>query len=60
LRQILKVNGVTAPFALTSARSTHTTSKFTATLRDAFIAQPVDALSVRTRARFLKHYGHRA
>ena len=45
---------MTAPFALTSARSTHTTSKFTATLRDAFIAQPVDALSVRTRARFFE------
>src|SRR4029453_10595019 len=51
----LKVNGVTTPFAPTAARSARTTSKFTATLKDAFAAPPVNTLSVQTRARSLKH-----
>src|SRR5207253_7515295 len=51
----LKVNGVTTPLAPTAARLTRTTSKCTATLKDAFAAPPVNALSVPTRARSLKH-----
>src|SRR2546428_5115161 len=51
----LKVNGVTTPLAPTAARLTRTTSKCTATLKDAFAAPPVNALSVQTRARSLKH-----
>src|SRR2546426_12797396 len=51
----LKVNGVTTPLAPTAARLTRTTSKCTATLKDAFAAPPVNTLSVQTRARSLKH-----
>src|SRR4029453_18338937 len=51
----LKVNGVTMPFAPTATRSTRTTSKCTATLKDACAAPPVNALSVQTRARSLQH-----
>src|SRR6266702_8457459 len=38
----LKVNGVTTPLAPTAARLTRTTSKCTATLKDAFAAPPVN------------------
>src|SRR5215510_9671186 len=56
----LKVNGVTTPLAPTAARSARARSKYTATLKDAFAAPPVTALSVQTRARSLKHCARHA
>src|SRR5437773_8485639 len=50
-----QVNGVTTPFVPTVGRSARTTSKCTAMPHDVCAAPPVNALSVQTRARSLKH-----
>ena len=50
----LKVAGVTTSRASMSATSAAATARFTATQRGAFTAQPVIALSVQTRVRFLQ------